>query len=152
MRLLDRYLLREVLIPLGYCLVGFLIFWICFDLFGALAAFQRKRLLVRDIAEYYLVITPEFLVIVLPIALLLALLYSLTNLARHHEITAIRGAGVSLWRLCLPHLMVGLSLSVVLFLVNELWAPRSSERAQRILSRRVAPQDNPQGIVQAAGL
>ena len=27
-RLLDRYLLRELLIPLGYCLSGFLIFWI----------------------------------------------------------------------------------------------------------------------------
>ena len=32
MRLLDRYLLRELLVPLGYCLGGFLIFWISFDL------------------------------------------------------------------------------------------------------------------------
>src|SRR5215471_7684319 len=139
MRLLDRYLLRELFIPLGYCLVGFLIFWIAFDLFGELNDFQEHKLHGGDIALYYCVKAPEFLVIVLPIALLLALLYSLTNLARHHEITAIRGAGVSLWRLCLPHLMVGLSLSVVLFLVNELWAPRSSERAQRIVNRRVGP-------------
>jgi lipopolysaccharide export system permease protein len=152
MRLLDRYLLRELLVPLGFCLSGFLIFWMAFDLFGELSNFQEHKLNIGDIGLYYCVKAPEFLVIVLPIALLLALLYSLTNLARHHEITAIRGAGVSLWRLCLPHLMVGLGLSVALFLVNELWAPSSSERAQRIVNRRVAPQDNPQGIVQAAGL
>lgn len=152
MRLLDRYLLRELLIPLGYCLIGFLIFWIAFDLFGELNDFQEHKLHGGDIALYYCVKSPEFLVVVLPIALLLALLYSLTNLARHHEITAIRGAGVSLWRLCLPHLLVGFILSLVLLLVNELWAPHSSDRALQILNQRVAPQDNPQGVVQAAGL
>ena len=32
MRLLDRYLLRELLVPFGYCLGGFLIFWTAFDI------------------------------------------------------------------------------------------------------------------------
>jgi len=32
MRLLDRYLLRELLLPLTYCLSGFLIFWLAFEL------------------------------------------------------------------------------------------------------------------------
>ena len=36
MRLLDRYLLRELLVPLGYCLGGFLVFWITFDVFSEL--------------------------------------------------------------------------------------------------------------------
>ena len=42
--------------------------------------------------------TPDFLVTILPVVLLLALLYTLTNHARHNEITAMRAAGVSLWR------------------------------------------------------
>ena len=54
MRLLDRYLLRELLIPLGYCLCGFLLFWITSDLFVTLGEFQKKGLVARDIAEYYL--------------------------------------------------------------------------------------------------
>ena len=73
MRLLDRYLLRELLSPLGYCLGGFLIFWISFDLFTELSDLQENKLRVGDIIEYYLVKSPEFLVEVLPIALLLAL-------------------------------------------------------------------------------
>jgi lipopolysaccharide export system permease protein len=137
MRLLDRYLLRELVIPLGYCLCGFLLFWVCFDLFAELADFQKKRLLAGDIAEYYLVITPEFVVLVLPVALLLALLYALTNHARYHEITAIRAAGVSLWRLCAPYLIIGFLASLGLFALNELWVPDSDEAAEQILARRL---------------
>ena len=73
MRLLDRYLLREFLIPFGYCLTGFLIFWMSFDLFQDLPELQRDHLHFLDYVEYYLWKTPELLIIVLPVALLLAL-------------------------------------------------------------------------------
>lgn len=138
MRLLDRYLLREFLVPLGYCLCGFLTLWIFFDLFAELNTFQSKKLLPRDIAEYYLINMPETLAVILPITVLLALLYTLTNHARHHEITAIRAAGVGLWRLCLPYLVVGLLASVGLFALNELVVPDSSEAADKILNRHAS--------------
>ena len=138
MRLLDRYLLRELLVPLGYCLCGFLLLWITSDLFVTLSEFQRKGLAARDIAEYYLVVLPDFLVLVLPIALLLALLYALTNHARHQEITAIRAAGVSLWRLSLPYFGVGLLASLTLFAANEFWVPQSDDQAKAILKRHAA--------------
>src|SRR5204863_164899 len=137
MRLLDRYLLRELLIPLAYCLCGFLIFWVFSDLFSTLAEFQMKKLLPLDIAEYCLVSTPEFLVVVVPIALLLALLYALSNHTRHHEITAIRAAGVSLWRLCLPYLAVGFLASFGLFALNEMGAPKSGAAVEQIMDRRL---------------
>ncbi|HWH70770.1 MAG TPA: LptF/LptG family permease, partial [Candidatus Sulfotelmatobacter sp.] len=130
MRLLDRYLLRELLVPLGFCLSGFLIFWITSDLITGLGQLQEHKLLARDIAELYLVKMPEFIVLVLPIALLLALLYALTNHARYHEITAIRAAGISMWRLCLPYLSVGLVASLTLLVCNEFWVPNSAERAE----------------------
>ena len=139
MRLLDRYLLRELLVPLGYCLGGFLLLWVALDLFTELNSFQRLHLRAGDIVEYYLVKTPEFLVFVFPIGLLLALLYSLTNHARHHEITAIRAAGVSLWRLCLPYLGVGFSSSLALFALNEFWVPISADAAEQIRNRRSPP-------------
>lgn len=137
MRLLDRYLLRELLVPLGYCLAGFTLFWVVFDLFARLSEFQRNSLRPIEIAEYYLVVTPEFLMMVLPITLLLALLYTLTNLARSNEITAIRSAGVSLWRLSFPYFGVGLLLSLGCLAVNELWVPTSSDTAELILTRHM---------------
>ncbi|MGO8931530.1 MAG: LptF/LptG family permease [Limisphaerales bacterium] len=145
MRLLDRYLLRELIVPLGFCLWGFLLLWISSDLFANLGELQKKGLVARDIAEYYLIILPEFLVLVLPIALLLALLYALTNHARHQEITAMRAAGVSLWRISMPYLGVGFVASLALFVVNECWAPSSDERAKVMLKRHQAPDPNAPG-------
>jgi len=139
MRLLDRYLLRELLVPLIYCLAGFLISWAAFDLFADLDRFQDRKMAVADIAEYYLVKMPEFLVFVLPIALLLAVLFALTNHARHHEITAIRAAGVSLWRLSIPYFLVSVVCSLTLLAMNELWVPESLDRAERILQRHLPP-------------
>lgn len=145
MRLLDRYLLRELLVPLGYCLCGFLLFWIASDLFVELGGFQKKGMGAVDIVEYYLAILPEFLVLVLPIALLLALLYALTNHARHQEITAIRAAGVSMWRLSLPYLGMGLLASLAMFAANEFWVPQSDARVKAILKRHQASNPNEPG-------
>jgi lipopolysaccharide export system permease protein len=145
MRLLDRYLLRELLVPLGYCLCGFLLLWISSDMFVRLSEFQRRHLLARDIAAYYLVVLPDFLVLVMPIALLLALLYALTNHARYNEITAIRAAGVSLWRLSLPYFGVGLLASLALFTVNEFWAANSEDEAKAIFARRQPPDPRAPG-------
>jgi lipopolysaccharide export system permease protein len=140
MRLLDRYLLRELLVPLGYCLSGFLLFWIASDLFSELSRLQEMRLRAGDIVEFYFFRIPEFLPVALPVSLLLALLYALTNHARHNEVTAIRAAGVSLWRLCVPYAAVGFMTSAGLFALNELCAPQTAEIAEQIKLRRVQRQ------------
>lgn len=142
MRLLDRYLLRELLIPFTYCLSGFFIFWVTFDLFSDLSKFQSNKLKGIEVAQYYLARTPELLMTVLPVALLLALLYALTNLSRHHELTAIRAAGVSVWRLAAPYFTLGFSCSVLLFLVNEVWVPESAQKAEEILNQHLVGQTN----------
>jgi lipopolysaccharide export system permease protein len=139
MRLLDRYLLREVLVPLAFCLSGILIFMICFDMFRMLDKFHSNHLQLLDIAAYYAVRLPEFIVTILPITLLLSLLYALTNHSRHNELTAIRAAGVSLWRMCAVYFAVGFAASIALAVVNEFWAPDSNTRSERILNRRIQP-------------
>jgi lipopolysaccharide export system permease protein len=137
-RLLDRYLLRELLVPLGYCLCGFLIFYVAFDLIFQINRFLDNKMLFLDILEYYVVTLPELLVEqVLPVSLLLALLYTLTNLSRYNELTAIRAAGIGLWRLSMPYLAVGAIFGAVVMLIGEYWLPSASERAKFILERRL---------------
>lgn len=141
MRLLDRYLLRELLVPLGYCLSGFLVFWVTFDLLSELSGFQEDQVRAGQIVRYYIYKAPELLVVVMPIALLLALLYALTNHARHNELTAMRAAGLSLYRLSLPYLGVGLVFSLILFALNELWVPRGDEAARRVVAGPATASD-----------
>lgn len=133
MRLLDRYLLRELLVPLLYCLVAFYVFWMGADYSRELSSLQDLKL--PDVVALYAVKSPLLIVTVLPVALLLALLYALSNHARCHEITAIRAAGVSLWRLSLPYFGVGLAASGMLFVLNEYFVPDSDARAEEIKQR-----------------
>ncbi len=137
MRLLDRYLLRELGAPLFYCLVGFLLFWISFDLFSDLDDFQKAQMTGGEIGEYYLVRTPELLVTVLPVALLLAQLYALTTHGRHNELIAMRAAGISLARISLPYLFVGLLASVALLYLNENLVPDGSVKAEALKTKHL---------------
>ncbi len=142
MRLLDRYLLRELLLPLAYCLGGFLISFIAFDLFNSISDLQRANLSAGDILLYYLHRTPEFLVAsyVMPMSLLLALLYALSTHARHHELTAMRAAAIPLWRIALPYFAVGLLFSGAVFLLNEKLVPDGLENAERLKTDRADAQ------------
>lgn len=141
MRLLDRYLLRELLVPLGACLGGFFIFWTAFNLLGDLNEFQQHHLTAWDIVAHVWAGVPEQLNTVLPVGLLLALLYTLTQLSKHHEITAMRAAGSSLWRLMLPYLAVGGISSAGLYVLNEHIAPDGKERQEKILQSRDHPDE-----------
>jgi lipopolysaccharide export system permease protein len=137
MRLHDRYLFRELLTPLAFCLGGFLIFWISYFFFTEMDTIQEHKLGVLDAAEYAVAMLPGFFVMVLPITLLLALLYALTHHARYHELTALRAAGISLWRVCLPYFVVGLATVGIYFAVNEWVAPWTATWSDQILARNV---------------
>jgi lipopolysaccharide export system permease protein len=142
MRLLDRYLFRELFASLAYCLGGFMIFWISYDLFTGLEEMQERKLHLLDVLEYVATMVPEYLVTVLPMSLLLALLYTLSHHARHNEITAMRAAGVSLWRVCLPYFVIGFLASMALFALNEFFVPLSTDWANHILNRYVQKPDD----------
>jgi lipopolysaccharide export system permease protein len=142
MRLHDRYLFRELLTPLAFCLGGFSVLWLADFFFTKIDEMQEHKFQLRDGVEYFLALSPEFFVTALPIALLLALLYALTHHARHHELTALRAAGVSLWRLCAPYFVVGLAASGIYFALNEIAVPACANWSDEILSRHVPTGKN----------
>jgi lipopolysaccharide export system permease protein len=144
MRLHDRYLFRELLTPLAYCLGGFLVFWVSFFFFTELEHMQESKLHALDCVEYAAAMTPGFFVLALPIALLLALLYALTHHARYNEITALRAAGLSLWRLCTPYFVIGIVATGVYFALNEILVPRGNAWSAQILARYVQNDGPPE--------
>jgi lipopolysaccharide export system permease protein len=137
MRLHDRYLLRELLTPLAFCLGGFLVFWLAIFFTTHSEEIREAKLHFGDTLELCLANLPEFLVLLLPILLLLALLYALTHHAKFNELTALRAAGISLWRLCAPYFAVGLAATGIYFLLNEFAVPRGNAWAEKIRHRYV---------------
>jgi len=78
------------------------------------------------VIRFYVLLLPSLLIYVVPISLLLATLYCLSNLTKNNELTAMRASGVSLYRLMLPFMVVGLFFSLTVAVVNETIAPWSA--------------------------
>ncbi|MCX6995960.1 MAG: LptF/LptG family permease [Kiritimatiellaeota bacterium] len=125
MKILDRYLLRSVLVPLGYCLAAFVMLYVVFDLFNNLPDFIEGKTPLREVFLFYVILLPSVLWIIAPVSLLLSLLYALWQLARANELTALRACGLGFGRIMRPLLGVGLAATVAVGLINETIGPWS---------------------------
>ena len=119
MKTIDRYILREFLLPFAYCVLAFVMILIVYDLFDKLSTFIKWQVSMKDLARYYFCILPGGMVFMLPMAMLLALLYSLATFARHNELIAMRASGLSLRRLMLPLVALGVAGSLAMTMVSE---------------------------------
>ena len=133
MRILDRYVLRKFLLPFVYCFMGFIAIWFIFDLSDNLPDFLQGKVGFDVLLEYYQSQIPEIIVVSLPIGALLALLYSLTAMSRSNEIISMLGAGVSVTRVLVPLMGVGLVLTAVTGYFNYENAPHAAMVKKRML-------------------
>lgn len=83
-----------------------------------------------DIVKYYLYLTPSFMPLILPIALLISILFTLGNLHRNNEITAMRASGLHLFTITRSLWLAGAALTVVLFVLNAKVVPDSIEQSR----------------------
>jgi lipopolysaccharide export system permease protein len=133
MRLLDRYVLRYFLQAYLYCIAGFISIWFIFDISDNISTFLDERVSRSLIAKYYLTQAPQILVILLPVALLLALLFCLGRMTRSNEIVSMLTAGVSLPRLAAPLLLAGLLTTVASTVLNYSLAPHAEYARKTLL-------------------
>ena len=136
MKLVDKYLLREHAVPLSCCLITFSMVFVIYDLFDNLIRFLKAETPWRLVLRYYgCMLQPTWDALV-PASLLLATLYTLWHLARNNELSAMRASGVSLYRITMPFLAVGLLLTVVTATVKETVAPRAGLWAAEFVARQ----------------
>jgi lipopolysaccharide export system permease protein len=133
MKILDRYLLKLFLLPLGVCLAAFTMIWIIIDLFNHLGDFLQGQVSTGAMLQYYLLLIPASLTFLVPVSLILAELYCLARLTRNNELTAMRASGLSLLRLMRPFIATGFVAAVLLLLVNETIAPQAAYRTDQFV-------------------
>ncbi len=131
MKLMDHYILRQFLVPLGYCLLTFTMIFVVIDLFEHLSDFIDAQTAPWLVVRYYLLALPAVLIYIAPISILLGLLYSLWLLTKHNELTALRASGINLYRIAVPIFAVGLALSVIVSIVQETVTPWTSYWAEQ---------------------
>lgn len=127
-----RYFLVEFIKPLIFSLAALTLLILVSELLEHLDKFMAGKAGVARVAVYLLSVLPMRFVEVLPIATLLAVLFSLGNLSRRNEITAAMSGGLHPWKCVLPILYCGVALSLLALALNEWIVPFSSQRAQRL--------------------
>src|SRR6185503_8499574 len=100
--------IRNFLQVYVYCITGFLSIWLIFDISDNISTFLDQRVGLRIAVKYYITQLPEVIIVLLPVALLLALLFSLGRMSRSNEIVSLLTAGISLSRILLPLMAIGI--------------------------------------------
>ncbi|MDD3275620.1 MAG: LptF/LptG family permease [Kiritimatiellales bacterium] len=142
MKILTKYLLKSLFQPLFYCLLGFSLIFIIDDLFNNFSDFLENGVRPQEILYYYSQVIPSVFVIITPVCLLLAMLYSLSRLTRHSEITAMRAGGVSIYRIVMPFIGVGVLATLCTAYINEKIAPNAAWRAEKFLDYQKAGRND----------
>ena len=136
MRLLDRYILAHFLKAYVYCIAAFVSIWFIFDVSDNISNFLDQRVSRMLILKYYLTQVPQILVTSLPLALLLALLFSLGRMSRSNEIVSMLTAGVSLPRILAPLLAAGFLTTGVSTFLNYSLAPHAEYARKTLLEEQ----------------
>ncbi len=144
---LDRYVLKEILGPLG---LGFLVYTFILllrFLFQSAEMIIRRGLPWSTVGELLLVTLPNIVVLTIPMSLLFGILIAVGRLASDSELVAIRASGVGLSRLYRPILglaAVLTAMNIGLMVYALPWGNHSLQQLRlEILTQNVSKQVQP---------
>ena len=147
MRLLDRYVIRNFLQAYSYCIAGFLSIWLIFDISDNISTFIDEHFGFVLAVKYYATQVPEVFIILLPVALLLALLFSLGRMSRANEIVSMLTAGVSIPRVLAPLIGMGLLTVGASLALNYSLAPHAEIAKKSFIANARSHQYSVQGQI-----
>lgn len=157
MSLIDRYVLKEWIqgfILILSLIVGILILQNMYDSLPDLLELSARP---EEVIFYYALALPSYLPLILPIAFLVSLLFSLGNLHRNNEIIAMRASGAGLLRISRSLWVVGMVLTGLLFYLTASLVPFSVEQSRTFInnleyrSQEAVTDDRDQGLVYNLG-
>lgn len=137
MKVLDRYLLRELLIPIFYCSVSLVFLILIADLFDNLDDLLRHQTPFLVILKYYLSLIPYAFTQTIPWAAWLGTLFLLVNLGFHNETIAMKAAGLQITTIVRPVLFLGFLLGIMTFLISDKIVPRTSKISTELRETRI---------------
>lgn len=136
--LLERYLISQLITPLLFSIVIVTVvaesIGISFEQFRFL---MEKRLSFDVLIYLHILKLPEFIIYSLPIAILMATIFTYQKLSENSEIIALQNCGLSLYRLVYPGVIIGLLLTILILMLNEVVVPPANYKAAITLEKHL---------------
>ncbi|MFW6021985.1 MAG: LptF/LptG family permease [Halanaerobiaceae bacterium] len=143
-RIVDIYIIKEILMPYIAGILIITIIGMSNILFEFSDFFINQGVPLDVVSKLLLFQLPDIMVQTFPIAILFATIYGMSRLKRENEFTSLRLGGISLYRLILPLVIVGVLISVMTFYINEKVVPWSNHEARNIYRYYILKQPMPE--------
>jgi lipopolysaccharide export system permease protein len=132
-RILSRYILRQHIPPLGYALAALTFAMLVNQVAKQFGNFVGKGLPWGIVFEVFALSIPFIVAMTLPMAVLVAVLYTFSHFAADNEITAMKASGISVGRLLLPVVGGATLVALVALFWNDQILPRSNHALRTLL-------------------
>jgi lipopolysaccharide export system permease protein len=131
-RIHDRYVLGDFWRNLAISLVAFTVIYVTVDLTEEINNFVDNHAHFADAALYYVYKMPWILVLVMPVAVLLATVFSLGRLSKQNELTAFISSGTPLTRVARPIIVSAILVSLTVMAFGEYIIPVANRKSLHI--------------------
>ena len=135
MKRIDRYLLKEMVVPMLVGTVVIALLFMANEFISIFKSFEATRLPFAAVIQMVFLRMPYWLSLTLPSGTAIGVALAVSRLARESEITAMRAAGVPIRRIFMPVLAVGLVVSVANFLIVEKLIPPASKAGRNVTNQ-----------------
>ncbi|MGE5124709.1 MAG: LptF/LptG family permease [Betaproteobacteria bacterium] len=132
-RLLDSYIVREMLPPTGIGLLVFTFVLLIDQIPRLLAVLVARSADLATILRVFLNLLPSILAVTIPMAFLLGVLLAFGRMASDSEIVALRAVGVSPSRLLAPVMMLALAMTGLTFYINAVALPAANQAHRQLV-------------------
>lgn len=138
MRILDKYIIKELLGPFIFGIASFASVFIGTGTMLRIAQFVTQYgASMSSVIKLFIYSLPPIIVLTFPMSMLLAALLAFGRLSGSSEITAMRSGGISFYRLATPVFIVALFVSVFAVFFNELVVPQSTIAYNRVVREEI---------------
>jgi lipopolysaccharide export system permease protein len=135
--ILDRYVAAGFVRIFLISLTVVTLLYVSVDFFERIGALLDAGASISSVARYFFYKAPLLISRVVGFATLFSTLLCLGNLARSHEITAIRAGGITVQRIALPLLLLSVFICGFSFIWNETLVPVFAHNAQNIYKSEI---------------
>lgn len=135
MRILDKYILKNVVTGYVFVLLVFIGLYFIIDIFTNLSDILKAKTPPVIVVQYYFHSLPLIIMRVSPLSLLISVLYAFGELNKNNEVVSIRSAGLSLFRISFPVIFFALFLSMATFYLQEKILIHSQRKVEDIKSQ-----------------
>jgi LPS export ABC transporter permease LptG/LPS export ABC transporter permease LptF len=130
--ILDEYIMRAFTTSFALVLSAFVILFLVFTFFELIGDIIRNRTPLVTVGDYLFNLIPYILYNVTPLCVLVAVLITFGALSRSSELTAMKAAGISLYRIVIPVIVLTAVIAVSLFAFDEFYLPAANRRQEAL--------------------